>query len=184
MWTHIETDSFFLDATQMGLSIPVQAALQLEGIIEVDDLLEFDDDQWKTVVSNLNNPASTMSVARPKSPLVPIRGISYAIVSISLSRFKVASESSHYYDSIGRTTGPVKMAWTNLSYFYFQWKSLLSIKASQSDSGIPNLTKNLKVMKWAPTIIAFWTTYIGARNVPLTYFIREDPAVTHPPPSL
>ena len=39
-------------------------------------------------------------------------------------------------------------------------------------------------MKWAPTIIAFWTTYIGARNVPLTNFIREDPAVTHPPPAL
>ena len=33
-------------------------------------------------------------------------------------------------------------------------------------------------MKWAPIIIAFCTTYIGARNVPLTYFIREDPAVT------
>ena len=72
VWTQIETDFFFLDATQMGLSIPVQAALQLEGIIEVDDLLEFDDDQWKTVVINLNNTASTMSSTQPKSPPVPI----------------------------------------------------------------------------------------------------------------
>ena len=39
-------------------------------------------------------------------------------------------------------------------------------------------------MKWAPTIIAFWTTYIGAINVPLTYLIKEDPEVTHPPPTL
>ena len=39
-------------------------------------------------------------------------------------------------------------------------------------------------MNWAPTIIALWTTYIDARNVPLTYLIREDPAVTHPPPEL
>ena len=41
-------------------------------------------------------------------------------------------------------------------------------------------------MKWAPTIIiiAFWTTYICARNVPLTYLVREDPAVTQPPPAL
>ena len=38
-WTQIKTDFLFLDATQMGLSIPVQAALQLEGIIEVYDLL-------------------------------------------------------------------------------------------------------------------------------------------------
>ena len=68
----------------MGLSIPVQDALQMEVIIGVDDLLEFDDDQWKTVVSNLNNPASTMSVARPKAPPVPIRGISYAIGARSL----------------------------------------------------------------------------------------------------
>ena len=79
VWTQTETKLFFLYAPQMGLSIPVQDSLQLEEIIEVDDLLEFDDNQWKTVVSNLKNPASTMSVARPKSPPVPIQGIRYAI---------------------------------------------------------------------------------------------------------
>ena len=47
VWTQIETDFFFLDATQMGSSIPFQNALQLEGIIEVDDLFAFDDDQCK-----------------------------------------------------------------------------------------------------------------------------------------
>ena len=31
----------------MGLSIPDQAALNLEGITEVYELLEFDDDQWE-----------------------------------------------------------------------------------------------------------------------------------------
>ena len=55
VWTQIETDFFFLNATQMGLSITVQADLQLELFIEVDDLLEFDDDQWKTVISKLKN---------------------------------------------------------------------------------------------------------------------------------
>ena len=51
----------------------------------MDDLLEFYDDQWKTVVSNLKNLTSTMSIARPKSPPVPIQGISYAIGERSLS---------------------------------------------------------------------------------------------------
>ena len=125
-----------------------------------------------------------MSVSRPKSPPVPIQGISYAIGARLLSRFKVASEAGRYYDLIGRTTGPVNMACTTLSYFDFQLKALLAIKASQSDLGIPKLTKNLKVMHWAPTIIAFWTTYIGARNVPLTYLIWEYPVVTQPPPAL
>ena len=159
VWTQIETDFFFLDATQTVLSIPVQAALQLKGIIEVDEFLEFDDEQWKTVVSNLKNPASTMSVARNKSPPVTIWGIRYGIGARSLSGLKVVSETGRYYDSIGRTTGPVNMAWTTLPYFDFQWKALLAIKASQSDLGIQKLTKNLKFMKWAPTIIAFWTTY-------------------------
>ena len=76
------------------------------------------------------------------------------------------------------------MSWNNLSYFYFQWKAILAIKASQSYSEIPNLTKNLEVIKWAPTIFDFWTTYIGARNVPLTYLIWEYPVVTQPPPAL
>ena len=117
----------------MGLPIPVQAALQLEGIIEVDDLLEFDDDQWKTVVSNLKNPASIMSVARPKYPPVPIRGISYVIGARYLSRLKVSIKEGCHYDSIGRNNGPDNMAWTNLFYFDLQRKALLAIKASQSD---------------------------------------------------
>ena len=41
VWTQIETYFFFLDATQMGLSIPVQAAIQLKRVIEVDNLLDF-----------------------------------------------------------------------------------------------------------------------------------------------
>ena len=112
-WTQIETYFLLIDATPMVLSIPVQAALQLEGIIEVYDLSEFDDDQWKTVVSNLKNPASTVSSAQPKSPPVPILGISYAIGARSLSRLKFTSEAVRYYDSIGRTAGPVNIAWTN-----------------------------------------------------------------------
>ena len=94
MWTQIETNLFFRDATQMGLSIPVQAAIHLEGIIEVDDLLDFDDNQWKTVFSNLKNLEITMSVAQPKSPPVPVRGINYSIGAGSLSRLKIASKSS------------------------------------------------------------------------------------------
>ena len=119
VWTQIETDLFFLDSTQMGLLIPVQSAIQLERIIEVDDLLEFDDDQWKMVVSNIKNPESTMSVAWPKSAPASIWGIRYAIGTRYLSQLKVASESGCYYDSIGRTTGPVNMAWNTLSYFDF-----------------------------------------------------------------
>ena len=130
VWNQIETDFFFRYATQMGLSTPVQAALQLEGIIEADDLFDFDDDQWKMVVSNLKNPESTVSVARPNSPPVPIWGISYAIGARSLSWLKASIEAGRYYDSIGRTTGPVNMAWTTLSYFDFPWKALLAIKAS------------------------------------------------------
>ena len=70
--TQTETDLFFRDASQMELSIPVQATLQMEGIIEMYDLLEFDDYQWKTVVINLKNLASTISVTGHKASPVPI----------------------------------------------------------------------------------------------------------------
>ena len=184
VWTQVENDFFFLDSTQMESSIQVQAALQLEGMIEVDDLFEFDDDQSKMVVRNINNPASTTSAARPKSPHVPIRGISYAIGAGYLSQLKFPSEAGRYYYLIGITTEPVNMYCTTLSYFDSQQKSLLAIKAYQYDLGIPNLTKNLKVMKWAPNIISFWKTYIGAKNILLIYLIREDPVGTQPPPAL
>ena len=70
--TQTETDLLFRDASQMELSIPVQATLQMEGIIEMYDLLEFDDYQWKTVVINLKNLASTINVTGHKAPPVPI----------------------------------------------------------------------------------------------------------------
>ena len=35
-------------------------------------------------------------------------------------------------------------------------------------------------MKWTPLITAFWATQVGARNVPLTYVIREDATVGNP----
>ena len=79
VWDQTETDLFFRYATQMGLSIPVQAAIHLEGMIEVDDLLESDDNQRYTVFRNLKNTEITMNVAQPKDPPVLIQGISYAI---------------------------------------------------------------------------------------------------------
>ena len=97
-WNQIETNLFFRDSTQMGLSIPVQTTLHLEGIIGVDYLLEFDEDQRKTVVSNLSNPEIPMSAVRPKAPPFPIQGISYSIGEISLSQLKFSSEAGFYYD--------------------------------------------------------------------------------------
>ena len=64
-----ETDFFFLDATQTGFSIPVKAALQMEVIIEVDDLLEFDDDQCKTVVRKLQQVIHFNNTFQMKSGL-------------------------------------------------------------------------------------------------------------------
>ena len=87
VWTQIETDLILRDATQMGLPIPVQAALQMEGIIEVDEFLEFYDDQWKTVVSNLKNPASTMSVE--------VSDNRFTLVIVKLQQFIHINNSFH-----------------------------------------------------------------------------------------
>ena len=179
VWTGGQVKAFF--EQQMGLTSEAVAALTAEGITDVEDLKEFEDDLWTTVVNNLKHPATVITpVAGDANPDIISRGVVVHIGALSLSRLKAASCLVRYYKSTGRDPTPGNMKSATMEYFTFQWKALEELKKEQSESNLPKLTKNLQVMKWTPLITAFWATQVGGRNAPLTYVIREDATVATP----
>ena len=70
VFTVLTTALFFTHADQTGLTPELLIALQAEGLVLVDDLTEFVDDNWSTVTANLRNPAS---IPNPQHPALHIR---------------------------------------------------------------------------------------------------------------
>ena len=57
VFTAAQTTNFFTEATQMALSAATRAQLQVEGVTNVEDLAELDDEGFDTLTSNLRKPS-------------------------------------------------------------------------------------------------------------------------------
>lgn len=64
-FTNAQTTSFFEDADQLAISHRTVAQLVTEGITAVDDLAEFNDDDFKQVAYNLSHPPAVPNAAVP-----------------------------------------------------------------------------------------------------------------------
>ena len=176
--TVAETTAFFIERAQMGLSVGLQLALQTEGIINVDDLGEFDDDHFKEISNNLRNPANVPSAADAN---VFVRGINHIIPARSLMRLKVAAELVRFYQAVDRPLTALGMSQTVCSVFALQWKSIQDRK-KETAGDVPRITKEFGVMKWAPVFTDYCFTIIGVRDVPIFYVLRSMVAVATPAP--
>ena len=165
----------------MGLPDATRIALQAEWIKNVSDLGEFKKDTWNQVVINLKRPDTKIGVNNPN---VHIRGPTFTLGAMSLSRMKVVAECVRYHTSVGRVLAAQNMTWTVLEYFQHQWEALLEVKENQTEKNLPKLTKQIKAMKWVPTMLEFWSTQVGSRNVPLDYVVRDEVIPTPAAPTL
>ena len=134
----------------MGLPDATRIALQAEWIKNVSDLGEFKKDTWNQVVINLKRPDTKIGVNNPN---VHIRGPTFTLGAMSLSRMKVVAECVRYHTSVGRVLAAQNMTWTVLEYFQHQWEALLEVKENQTEKTLPKLTKQIKAMKWVPTML-------------------------------
>lgn len=60
-----QTTAFFTDPAQMALLARTHTQLLTEGIATVDDLSEFNKDDFKQIVDNLKSPPATLNAAVP-----------------------------------------------------------------------------------------------------------------------
>ena len=180
-FTAAQTTAFFVNANQMAMNNNTRNALAQEGIVTVDDLAEFDDDEFSQIVRNLRNPPH---VPGPANPGAFIQQGPFEFSAKSLKRLKVAAKAVRYYESVGRDTTAQNMHYTNtLKNFELQWKCLIG-KSEADGPEVPKITRNLKVMRWSESFEIFLNRTHGVRKAPLSYVTRTEVLRTMPAPAL
>ena len=168
--TAAQITSFFEDPNQMALSNATRTQLNVEGIVTVDDLLDFDKDSLDQVANNLRSPGGG---AQP-----------FVFGAKSHKRLLVATKLVKYYHTVGRTLTANNMQWTHLiRNFEEQWKALEDRK-SEDEPDTPLISKDLPVIKWVEAFRDHLHRCIGSRCVPLAYVIRDDVNVPAAVPTL
>ena len=182
-WTLAETTSFFEDNDQMAIpTLTVTGGLAIEGIQEVSDLEEFNDDDLKSVLENLRRPGGT--IIDPTNENRRLSRPSYVFGAKSFKRLKIAASAVRYYSTIGRAITPQNMHYGNvLKNFGEQWESIIK-KAKDDEPEVPKITRALPVFKWTESFEDFLHQIIGTRHIALAYLIRDDVIPTDPTPPL
>ena len=186
VFTQAETTTFFTGATQLAIPAATLPGLVLEGIEEVLDLEEFEDDDFDTIMMNLRKPTGTRPdpthTGRGAARLIPV--LPFVFGAKSLKRIKIASLAVRYYNATNREIDATNMHYTNyLKSFHAQWQSLLK-KGKDDEPDTPCITRSLPIMKWTESFTDFLSQVIGHRDIPLAYLVRENDTVPVPAPPL
>ena len=114
VFTVNQTTAFFENAAQMGLSNRTREQLQAEGIDDVIDIKEWDEDDWDQFASNCKSPPR---IPDPANPANLIYQQPFAVSVKSLKRLKLASALVRFYVSIDRAPSAANMQWAVIENF-------------------------------------------------------------------
>ena len=182
VFTDVETTAFFEDANQMAIPAGTRPGLNMDGVVSVDDLEDFTEDDLNQVAQNLRKPAGLMVDPNNRNRRIP--QTPYVFGAKSLKRLKVAAIAASYYKIISRELTPANMHYENcLVDFYEQWENLLK-KGDTTEPDTPRITRTLPIIKWTESFEEFLHQVLGVQSVPLSYVIREQSAVNPAPPPL
>ena len=181
-WTNDRTNFFFTDPDQMSLPVLTIPGLVLEGIEEVDDLLDFNDKDFKTVRENLQRSAGRVPDPANAGQTIPAPG--YVFGAKAYKRLKIAATAARYYETIGRPMTYVNMHFVNvLKGFTEQWESLEAKKA-ETPPAVPTITRALPIVKRTEAMNDFLHQVVGSSMIPLAYLFRDDENAAVPAPAL
>ena len=161
---------------QMRILNPTIIQMRHEGIDNVSDLEEFDQDTIERLASNLRRPAAAVVGGAAGAAPAPFHfGI------ISQERLLVATKAVKYYNTIARPFVPNNMTWDPiLKRFKEEWNALERRRKDDETPEVPTITKALPMLKWAEAFKDFLSRVVGVRYIPLSYVIRDDAEVPDP----
>ena len=129
--TAAQRTAFF--SQQMSFQAATIAHLVTEGIEEVSDLGEFDNDTFEQIASNCRRP--------------PGGSVALVFVAKSLKRLVVATHLIKYYKMIGRVLTAPNIVWDPvIKNFEIQWKAVQELK-NGDEPEVPTLT-GTTVIRW------------------------------------
>ena len=107
--TDAQQVSFFEDADQMGPKHRTRVySLDIEGIENVDDLSDWDDDDWYQWASNCKK---IDRIQDPKNTANLIAQVPFPLSVKSLKRLKISSKLIRYYNSVSVTLTIINTKW-------------------------------------------------------------------------
>ena len=180
-FTAAQTNSFFQNGPQMGLSADQRARLALEGLVTVEDFEDFKEDQLSNAIKNLRTGIPGVAAVVDAVGQVQVPAIApippCVIPARSALRLKVASIAYHYYMNTGRTITSANMNYTGvLKGFYIEWEAIKEMISADAPK-VPVLSKHQTPIKWMESFKDCLFNTFGVRKCPLSYVIRPNEAV-------
>ena len=121
--TEAQQTSFFEDADQMSLVSRTRTnSLVVEGITTVNDLADWDDDDWDQWSLNCEKPDQ---VQDSDNPALLVDQVPFSLSFKSLQRLKIASKLIRYYNSIPIPLTAANIRWPVMAKFEMQRKSIV-----------------------------------------------------------
>ena len=181
----LQTTAFFEDADQMAMPVVTRARLQQEGIVAVNDLINFDKDALNQVADNLRCPGGRAPNTDPNVPAgATMPTPPFVFGAKSQKRLLAACEMVRYHDTVDGQLSVGMIRWDPvIRNFNEQWSALLERKKID-DMEVPKILKTLTVIKWTESFGDFLHRKIGVRSIPLACVTRADEAVPATPLAL
>ena len=124
-FTQAQLTAFFTNAPQMALSVAQRDRLAQEGLILVEDFVDFKDDQLDQAAKNMRTSIPGFPTTQPDANGVVLVAAVPAVNLVLISarcmlRLKVASIAYHCYESIERAITPSNMNYTCVLCGFYQ----------------------------------------------------------------
>ena len=150
----------------------VIAALNREGIEELEDLVDFDDETIKMVAENMRKPVGDMQ--DPNNANARINVPAKHLGAKSVLRLQYAAKLFQFYEDVGRALTTANTTWEVIKAFKVECDALEKRGKDEDEPEVPKISKSLPVLKWTVAFQDFSFRALGVRNIPLAYVIRED----------
>ena len=141
VFTADQTTAFFTDAGELAITVETCDQLISEGLEDVADLVEFDDNSLKQIIHNfrlLEGRILDTNTGAPDGTTITMPFFLFG--RKSQLRLKTAITISKYWETVGRTPSAANMHWNPvIKTFFKHWKALKAQKDDE-DPKVPKIS--------------------------------------------
>lgn len=140
-----------------------------EGLDQITDLVEFDDEDVKILCASVRKPGGSIQDPNDATRTIPDPG--HSIAAICEKRLRLACYGARLYDLIGRPIAADSLSRARLRQFE---KHQQTIENHEDPENMPEISKSFGIMKALDMFPMHLRERIGARKVALSYVVRDD----------
>ena len=151
-----------------------RVAIQEEGLLHLDDLVEFDKDGIKSLCSSVRKPGGQIPDPNNVGQVIPNPG--FNIPAICEKRLQLACYAARTYALINRGLSQDGLSRARLKLFEQHEKM---VKEHVDPEKLPSVDKNFGIVRAMDLLPSHLRDRLGVAKVPLSYIIRsnETPSV-------